>query len=95
MKLTLFFWDCFLLYRRAFNRRDGIIWMNNTPASVEPNPEGVNYRNLRGEQAVNLFVNTRANDCSIKIGSNRPETDRLTDFQPPSQVNPSLAMHWQ
>lgn len=67
---------------RAFNRRDGITWMNNKPTSVEPNPEGVNYKDLRGEQAVSLFVNTRANDCSITIGTNRPEAGRLTAFQP-------------
>lgn len=64
-------------YMRAFDRQDGIVWMNRTPVSAETLPDGTAYTNLRGEQTVSTFVNNNARDCAIRIGNNRPETGIL------------------
>jgi hypothetical protein len=45
---------------RLYNRADGVTFLN-TEANREPNPEGYNYSNIRGENQWTLFI---ANDIS-------------------------------
>lgn len=66
------------LYMRAYDRQDRIVWINHTPVSADVNPEGILYKNLRGEQSATLFASTNGTDCSIQIGSRSPQPGRLS-----------------
>ncbi|MEG3438123.1 hypothetical protein V0288_13425 [Pannus brasiliensis CCIBt3594] len=62
---------------RALNRRDGIVWMNQTPVKTESTPDRTRYTNLRGEKTVILVVNRKGGDCTVQIGKDRPESGEL------------------
>ncbi len=50
---------------RLYSRADGVIFLN-TEASREPNPEGYNYSNLRGENEWTLFIpNNESLPCTL------------------------------
>jgi hypothetical protein len=66
-------------YLRAFDRQDGVVWMNQTPVRTEIAPEGTRYTSLRGEQTVSLFVNRDANNCAIQIRNYQPEFGTLLE----------------
>jgi|GEM_PF-1092099 len=53
---------------RVVDKQNAIVWLN-TEAKKEPNSEGTDFFNIRGEQTVRLFVaNNSENFCSINIG---------------------------
>jgi hypothetical protein len=60
-------------YLRAYDRKDGIVWMNRTPTRIEYPAEGPRYINLMGEQTVIVEVNRDANGCSIHLGTSAPQ----------------------
>lgn len=53
------------LTMRLYSRADGVTFLN-TEASREPNPEGYNYSNLRGENQWTLFIpNSESLQCTL------------------------------
>ncbi|NMF86140.1 hypothetical protein [Nodosilinea sp. P-1105] len=67
---------------RAYNRQDGILWMNRTPVSAETLPQGTRYTNQFGEQTVTTFVSANGSDCTIQLGNNAPEAGTLLQNGP-------------
>jgi hypothetical protein len=50
---------------RLYSRADDVTFLN-TEANREPNPEGYNYSNLRGENQWTLFVpNSESSQCTL------------------------------
>jgi hypothetical protein len=69
---------------RAYDRQDGIVWMNRTPVSAETLPQGTRYTNQFGEQTVTTIVNANGSDCTIQLGSNAPAAGTLLQSGPAS-----------
>lgn len=67
---------------RAFNRQDGIVWMNHTPVSTETLSEGTRYINQLGEQTVTTLAKANGSDCTVQLGSNAPEAGTLLSNGP-------------
>ncbi|NJL45792.1 MAG: hypothetical protein HC922_08870 [Leptolyngbyaceae cyanobacterium SM2_3_12] len=69
---------------RAYDRKNEGVWLN-TAALRQPNPEGYDYLNERGEVQVKLFVpNSEDLACSITIGDNPPEMGEVLVREPSS-----------
>ncbi len=67
---------------RAYDRQDGIIWMNRTPVSAETLPQGTRYTNQFGEQTVTTFVSANGSDCTLQLGSKAPAAGTLLQIGP-------------
>lgn len=64
---------------RAFDRLNNRTWLD-TAARRNPNPQGVEYLNLRGEQSVRVFVaNDRNLPCAINIGNQTVDLGRVLE----------------
>ncbi|MGF1567135.1 MAG: hypothetical protein ACFCVD_03520 [Nodosilinea sp.] len=69
---------------RAYDRAQKRVWLN-TPALSQPNPEGYDYVNERGEVAVKVFVpNSITGQCFITIGDQPPEAGEIIEREPSS-----------
>jgi hypothetical protein len=54
-----------VLKMRLYSRADGVVFLN-TDANREPNPEGYNYSNIRGENQWTLFIaNSPDSPCTL------------------------------
>jgi len=67
---------------RAYDRQDGVVWMNRTPVSAASLPEGTRYTNQFGEQTVTTTVNANGSDCTVKLGNNAPAAGTLLQNGP-------------
>ncbi|WP_156119741.1 hypothetical protein [Leptolyngbya sp. KIOST-1] len=74
------------LTMRIYSRRDRVIFLN-TEAKREPNPEGYNYSNLRGEARWELFVPNSGSTCTLSRDGRVVDTGNVTMREPPSQNN--------
>lgn len=63
---------------RLYSRADGVTFLN-TEASREPNPEGYNYSNLRGENQWTLFIpNNESLQCTLSRNGTVIDTGNVT-----------------
>jgi hypothetical protein len=71
---------------RIYDRSDKLTFLN-TEANREPNPEGYNYSNLRGERQWTLFI---ANDleapCTLSRDGQVVDRGTVTMREPPSSA---------
>ena len=76
---------------RAYDRQDGVVWMNRTPVSAASLPEGTRYTNQFGEQTVTTTVNANGSGLyrSARKGNNAPAAGTLLQNGPAtSDQNP-------
>ena len=73
---------------RAYDRQDGVVWMNRTPVSAASLPEGTRYTNQFGEQTVTTTVNANGSDCTVQLGNNAPRS-RHPIAEWPSYLRPN------
>jgi hypothetical protein len=64
---------------RAYDRQDGIVWMNRTPVSAASTADGIQFTNSFGEQTVTTAVNIGSDDCTIQLGNRAPEAGTLSE----------------
>lgn len=76
------------LLMRAYDRQNGIVWMNRTPVSPETFPTGTRYTNQFGEQTVTLLVSASGSDCTVQLGDNAPEPGTLLEHDPATADHP-------
>jgi len=74
------------LMMRAYDRINNSEWLD-TPARLNPNLEGTDYFNLRGEVAVRMYAPNRADQpCFVVIGNNPAQVGRLIGEDPIVEV---------
>ncbi|MEO1209858.1 MAG: hypothetical protein AAFX78_09975 [Cyanobacteria bacterium J06638_20] len=70
------------LMMRAYDRLNNIEWLD-VPARSNPNREGTDYFNIRGEVAVRVYAPDDADQpCFVVLGSNPPQSGRLIGDDP-------------
>ncbi len=62
---------------RAYDRKNTVVWLNDTPVTSERLPEGTRYTNQFGEQTVILLARANGTDCTVQLGDMRPEAGTL------------------
>ena len=66
---------------RIFYRPDGVVFLN-TAALREPNPEGYNYSNIRGEHKWELFIPNGSSTCTLSRDGQAVDTGTVTRREP-------------
>ncbi|HIK43730.1 MAG TPA: hypothetical protein IGR64_02465, partial [Leptolyngbyaceae cyanobacterium M65_K2018_010] len=56
----------------------------NTEAKREPNPEGYNYSNIRGENQWTLFIPNNSSTCTLSRNGTVVDRGTVTMREPPS-----------
>jgi hypothetical protein len=75
------------LKMRIYHRADGITFLN-TLADRNPNPEGYNYSNIRGENEWTLFIpNNPDSPCTLSRDGEVFDQGTVTMREPPSTGN--------
>ena len=70
------------LMMRAYDRLNNIEWLD-VPARLNPNREGTDYFNTRGEVAVRVYAPNRTDEpCFVVLGDNPPQSGQLIGADP-------------
>lgn len=69
------------LTMRLYSRTDQIVFLN-TEVKREPNPEGYNYSNIRGENQWELFIPNGSSTCTLSRDGQAVDTGTVTRREP-------------
>jgi hypothetical protein len=71
------------LTMRIYYRPDEVVFLN-TEARREPNPEGYNYSNMRGEDQWELFIPNGSSTCTLSRNGRLVDSGTTTMREPPT-----------
>jgi hypothetical protein len=71
------------LTMRLYSRADRVVFLN-TEVKREPNPEGYNYSNIRGENQWELFIPNGSSTCTLSRNGRVVDTGNVTLRESPT-----------